>query len=360
MHVLHISSARTWRGGEQQIAYLLDGCHDQGIVFTLLAPLGSPLANHAAEQGWSCETYTKRAGVDPLVSRRIARLVRRLQVDGIHIHDSHSHTYVYHAYRWFGCRIPSVVTRRVTFAIKTIRKYVHSSVRSVICISQAVADQVISQGIPAAKTRIVYDGIEVDREVYPLDVQEQLGLDPNTKILVCVAALAPRKGHLYLIAALREYIETYDSSIHLVMVGGDAGELSSIRAALQAQELLDYVSLVGHQQDPWSWLSSSDLAVFASEQEGLGTSVLDAMALGIPVVSTTAGGLAETVLDGETALVAELVDASQMAQQWHTVLSDDGLRQHLVDRARKFVKQYSVERMVSKNIEEYRSAFLYE
>lgn len=356
MHILHISSAISWRGGEQQVAYLLAGLSACDIECTIMAPHGSQLSTYAREQGYSVITYRKLAGVDPLASYRIFKVCQRINPDLIHIHDSHAHTYVYHAYRFMGLKVASVVSRRVIFSVKTIAKYRHPMVRRILAVSQAVGDQLIKQDIDASKIAVVHSGVEVDREVQAIDIRHTLGLDKETVVLICVAALAPYKGHDTLISGFAHAVDQTDKSIHLVLVGGDAGKQLAIRHQIEELGLANSVTLVGYQSDPWSWLAASDIAIFASEKEGLGTSVIDAMALGIPVISTAIDGLATTVIDQQTAIAIPPQDPDAISRAIQHLLSSPQLQSSLVQGARQHVQRFSVRHMVDKTIEVYHSA----
>lgn len=356
MHILHISSAISWRGGEQQVAYLLTGLSAQGIECTIMAPRGSRLSTYAREHGHTVVNYRKLAGVNPLASRRIVKVCQRINPDLIHIHDSHAHTYVYHAYRLMGLKVASVVSRRVIFSVKTTAKYQHPMVRRILCVSQAVGDQLIKQDIDASKIAVVHSGVELDREVQAINIRHTLGLDKETVVLTCVAALAPYKGHDTLISGFARAVDQTDKSIHLVLVGGDAGKKEEINRQIEQQGIANSITLVGYQSDPWSWLAASDIAIFASEKEGLGTSVIDAMALGTPVISTAIDGLATTVIDQQTAVAVPPQDPDSIASAIQHLLSSPRLQSTLVAGARELAQGFSVRHMVDNTLQQYKRA----
>jgi glycosyltransferase involved in cell wall biosynthesis len=357
MHILHISSAISWRGGEQQIAYLLRGLRAHGIKVTMMAPSGSQLAAYAVEHNFSLVVYRKLAGVDPFASRRIVQTCKYTKPDLIHIHDSHAHTYAYHAYKYMGLALPSVVSRRVTFAVKTLAKYRHPMVRRVFCDSQAVADQLLSQGIAAEKLAVLHSGVEVDRTTKNIDIYKQLDVADNTTVLTCVAALAPFKGHETLVKGFAKAVRLIDQPLHLALVGGDAGRRADIDRLIKELDMTDNITILGHQADPWSWLAASDIAIFASEKEGLGTSVIDAMAIGTPVISTAIDGLATTVINQQTALAIPPRDPDALATAITHLLSSTQLQSALIQGAKAHAQTFSVEHMVSKTIGQYGSMF---
>jgi L-malate glycosyltransferase len=114
------------------------------------------------------------------------------------------------------------------------------------------------------------------------------------------------------------------------------------------------VALTGFRHDADALLAAGDVATLSSVEEGMGSVLLDAMALGVPVAATTAGGIPEVIIHGETGLLSRPRDADMLGEHIVRLLSDRALAASLAARARERVKEFSVDRMVERTVEVYR------
>lgn len=352
MNILHISSAKTWRGGEQQIAYLLDGLAAAGVSNHLMAVEGSALAQRISHRLIS---YRKGFSSNPWVGWRIATYCKKANIDVVHCHDSHAHTFAWMAAALFGLSTPIVVSRRVDFPISpsSYYKYNHKAIKSIICVSDFIRQVVAESVADSGKVAVVHDGVDLKAfdDIVPMDLHAKYNIPRDRRIVGNVAALAGHKDHMTMVRAIKHYVASYSDPVHFVIVGGDDGEKENVQRYLQAHGLASYVTLTGFVRTPKAHLKAFDLFLFTSKMEGLGTSVIDAMVAGVPIVSTQAGGLREIVLDGETALAARVGDAEQIAESVHRVLYDSSLRRALVDGAGTFVLDFSKEKMAQQTLD---------
>jgi glycosyltransferase involved in cell wall biosynthesis len=172
------------------------------------------------------------------------------------------------------------------------------------------------------------------------------------ELAVSVGALVPHKDHATLVAAAGRLRDTRPS-LHWVI----AGE-GPLRPALERQirelDLTGRVHLLGDVPDGRSVLAAGTLCVVSSREEGLNTSVLDAMALGVPVVSTDAGGLPEALAQG-AGLLCPRADPAALAMLVARVADDAELRARLAATARSRVTQFSSARMATGMLSVYHS-----
>src|SRR5690606_19765601 len=142
MRVLHLSTARSWRGGEQQVAYLVKALDAMGVEQLVVCATGSPMHDFCQEQAVAHRTLGFRASVDPVNARRLARIARSWGPQLVHTHDSHGHTAAILATSLFGMKLPLVVSRRVDFPISSGLsarwKYGHAAVKRILCVSDAL------------------------------------------------------------------------------------------------------------------------------------------------------------------------------------------------------------------------------
>jgi L-malate glycosyltransferase len=356
--VLHVSSPVTWRGGEQQTAYLFAELARKGIEQAIACPPGSVMAQRCAERGWQHVTVRRRASIDPLFARGVARAARALGATIVHAHDPHAHTAAVLASALFAAPGAIVVHRRVDFPIGRGRftrwKYDHAAVKRIVCVSGAIAEIMRPSLRDPSRLRVVHSGVDLGRFGAKPDgrLRRELAVTDGTALVGNVSALA---GH-------KDYPTFVETAARLLARGvkarfvavGEGPERPRIEALLKARGLERDVTLAGFRDDVPVILPELDVLLFPSETEGLGTTVLDAFAAGVPVVATRAGGIPEMVVDGECGLLADVKDAETLAGNVARVLSDAALRERLVAGGRARLREFGVDRTAERILAIYR------
>jgi len=222
----------------------------------------------------------------------------------IHVHDSHALTLA--ATVALGRTL--VATRRVDFHVGRFGAW-HRPDR-IIAVSEAVKQILTRDGIAADAITVVRDGIDPDEirraATPPLDIRSQLSIPAGAPLAVNAAALVDHKDQRTLVRAAR-YARALEPQLHWII----AGE-RPLRAALSTEiarlELEDRVHLVGHVDRIDALIAEASVFVMSSKTEGLGSVILNALALGRPVVATAAGGIPE-LLPAEVLVPAGTADA---------------------------------------------------
>lgn len=353
--LVHLSTATTWRGGEQQVFYLLCGLQAAGFTNILIAPAGSPLSKRAAEVGIQVAEISAGCEYDLLAMWRIARILKREHATLIHAHDAHSVTLAACAGRWVG--IPRLATRRVDFKINSRWKYRWGMSR-VICISEAIRQICEDGGIPATQMSVVHSGIDLARirevKVNVPAVRTELGEENKKKLfLINVASLTDHKGQVYLLEAMSTVVAKVPQA-HLLIVGeGELADELARKARNVAVE--DHVHFMGFRDDVPALLQAADLFVMSSHLEGLCTSVMDAMAARLAVVATTAGGLPELVDHEKNGLQVPPRDPLALAAALIELLKDKKRRLRYAEAAnQKATRHFGMDKMVAGTLAVYR------
>jgi L-malate glycosyltransferase len=350
LRVVHAASGREWRGGERQVWLLArelarGGDLDQVVV----TGRGSELARRVRADGIPVHEAPWRAGLD---LRAVPALARALKPDPslLHAHDAHAVTLGGAAARL--TRRPFVATRRVDFRLR--RPGFWADADRVIAISQAVAEVLGADGIPPARIALVHSGIDLDllRRAVRLGVRPMLGLPPHTRIAANVAALVDHKDHATLVRAAAVLLPRAPD-LHWVVAGEGPlrGSLERLRSRLGLE---GRVHFLGQLAEPAGLIAEADVFVMSSREEGLGTSVLDAMGLGIPVASTSAGGLPEMLRDGAGVLVPP-GRPDELAAAVARLIDDSALARATVARAAAAVERFTAGRMAEAVRQVYRS-----
>jgi glycosyltransferase involved in cell wall biosynthesis len=357
MFSLHIDTARAWRGGQNQVLLTVLGMRGLGHRAMLVAHAAGELRQRAAE-GLELIPLAPKTEMDLGAAWRLSRLVKQLGPDVIHAHDPHGVAMAALALSMSTqlTKPPLVAARRVDFHIKgnALSRWKYRQVDCFICASDAIRQMLIADGVPAQRVTTVYEGIDLGRvEAAPkADLHAELWLPHQAPVVGNVAALVAHKGQRHLIEAAAIVVKEIPDARFVI-----AGE-GELRPALERQikehRLEKHVFLAGFRPDILSVHKAFDVFVMSSVTEGLGTSLLDAMACGKPIVATTAGGMPEVVVNGRTGLLVPPRDHEAMAGAIVRLLRDEALRARMGEAGEARVReQFSSERMVQDTLAVY-------
>jgi L-malate glycosyltransferase len=172
--------------------------------------------------------------------------------------------------------------------------------------------------------------------------------------VVMVSALAPPHKDPDTFLAAVAAARASGADVQAILVGGGPLE-GRARRTRRRLGLERVVRVTGFRRDAIALLAAADVAVLSSRDEGLGTSLLDAMAAGVPVVATAAGGVPEIVRDGVEGLLSPVGDGAALGAAIARVLGDRVLRDALVAAGRQRVRQFTIDRTVDETLAVYRA-----
>jgi L-malate glycosyltransferase len=353
MFSLHVDTARTWRGGQNQVLLTVNGLRAIGERAALVAHPDGELRRRAAE-GLELVPMAPRAEMDLTAAWRFARVIKRLSPDVIHAHDPHgvamaSLSLSLGAASSHGPAPALVASRRVDFHLKgnSFSRWKYRQVDCFIAASEAIRQMLVADGVPADRTVTVHEGIDVEHVLAapPVNVHEAFWLPHHAPVVGNVAALVPHKGQRYLVDAAHLVVREIPDARFVILGEGELRE--HLEKQVREHHLEKHVLLPGFRTDVLGCIKGFDLFVMSSVTEGLGTSLLDAMACRRPIVATQTGGIPEIVEDGVNGLLAAPRDAASLAAAIVRALNDEGLRQRMSDAGFARVRErFTVERMV--------------
>lgn len=229
----------------------------------------------------------------------------------------------------------------------------------VVAVSEAVKKDIISKfNLAPEKIKVIHNGINLDRFSEIMSgsdkekIKESLGLG-GKRIILNVSRLSFIKGHTYLVKVARIIIQNY-ADVDCVIIGEGEAE-TSLKEEIKGLGIERRIRLLRSVGDRFEFLSIADVFVLPSLQEGLGLSILEAMAAGIPVVATDIGGIPEIIRNGENGILVPPRDIPALSKAVCRVLEDDALRDRLVQNGRRTVEErFSLDRMVNQTEEFYR------
>jgi glycosyltransferase involved in cell wall biosynthesis len=357
MFSLHIDTARTWRGGQNQVLVTLMGLRALGHRTMLVAHAAGELRQRARE-GLDLVPLAPRTEMDLAAAWRLSRLVKQLRPDVVHAHDPHGVAMAALALSMStqAPTPPLVAARRVDFHLRgsALSRWKYRQVDCFICASDAIRQLLLADGVEPERAVTVHEGIDLGRvDAAPrINLHEELWLPHHAPLVGNVAALVPHKGQRHLVEAAALVVREVPDARFVI-----AGE-GELRPALERQikerRLEKHVLLAGFRPDVLSLHKAFDVFVMSSVTEGLGTSLLDAMACARPIVATAVGGIPEVVVDGETGFLVPPRDAEAMAGAIVRLLTNEALRRRIGDAGLARVRnRFSAERMVQETLGVY-------
>jgi L-malate glycosyltransferase len=217
---------------------------------------------------------------------------------------------------------------------------------AIIAISEFVKQQTVRFDIPESKVHVVFNGVDLDRfhrasfDKYSL--RKDLGLPLNAKVVLMIARFTPKKRHDLIIKAA-EIMKRSINSLHIVLVGESyiASEYEyyeAIQRQVQSAGLTNNVTFLGFQRDIRRVEAAADLLVLCSDREPLGRSVIESLAIELPVIVTDSGGSKELVKNGITGFIVPSGDAAELAAKMIDILTDEDLYNRLIQAGRKYAE----------------------
>ena len=356
MRVLHLDEQTGWRGGEQQASWLIQGLAGRGHAVWVVGRRGSPFltAGHGGA-GVTRVALPLRGEFDLYSAWRLARICLREGIELIHAHSSHAHGIAVLARRFCGSRGPKVIAaRRVSFPPKAHRlnRWKYAQPDRIVCVSYKVAEVMRAFGTPEARLNVVHSAVDLGRvNVDPLP-RGEMGVPEHAPLIVSAGALVDHKDHANLLEAVARTRKAVPD-LWLVI----AGE-GPLRAALERKAaqvgLGDRVVFLGHRKDAPRVIRAGTVYVSSSWSEGLGTSILEALASGTPVVAARAGGADEMVLPGKTGWLVPVRDPAALSVALTDCLlhRDEALRMAAAGQ-RLVEEEFTAPRMVERTLALY-------
>lgn len=352
MRILHISSARSLGGGERHLADLANALARRGHeVYAALRP-HSPLREKLAglPPGNVFDVRLRNA-LDISSAGSLARFVRAHGIEVVHAHVARDYPLAAMA-AWRNRRAKLIVTRHVLFRLNRLHALTLARASRVIAVSGAVERALLAQKIlPPRKVTVIPNGIDFRRFDAGGDApgreefRRRLKAAPGSLLVGTVGELKRQKGHEdFLRAAAR--VAREDAGAHFVVVGG--GERRDALERLAAElHLKNRVTFTGWLDDTVPLLRALDVYVSASHTESFGLAIVEAMAAGLPVVTTATEGAREIAGDGETALVVPVGDHEALAASVLRLLKNEDERARLGGTASAAARaRFGLDRMV--------------
>ena len=248
----------------------------------------------APAEGLELIPIAPRTEVDLSAAWRLARVVKKLRPDVVHAHDPHGIAMSALALSFAGGAPAPVLiaSRRVDFHLKgnSLSRWKYRQVDCFVAASEMIRQMLVADGIPAGRTVTVHEGIDVEHvaAAEAVNLHKLLWLPHQAPVVGNVAALVPHKGQRYLVDAAHLVVQEVPDARFVILGEGELRD--HLERQVREYRLEKHVFLPGFRTDVLGCIKAFDLFVMSSVTEGLGTSLLDAMACGKAIVATDTGG----------------------------------------------------------------------
>ncbi len=352
MRIAHLELGRHLYGGAEQVRYLLDGLRDDRHQHTLVTPVDSALHDWARDEGQRCFAITFGGEHDLPFIWRLSRWLRSNRIELLHVHSRRGAD-------WMGALaarqagVPAILSRRVDNPPgRLLVRLMGRSYRRVICISDAIREVLQAHGVDETNLLTIRSAVDAARyqlaEVLPDARQQLVGDAPAGPVIAVIAQLIERKGHRFLIDGLPGLRERFPG-LQAVFLG-QGGLADELRAVVRSAGLQDCVHFAGFRDDLIALLPAIDVVVHPALMEGLGVSLLQVAAAGIPVVAFAAGGVREAVAHDHSGILVRTADSVSLAAAVGRLLGDPALARALGDNARRRVESdFSIRALVQRH-----------
>ena len=358
IRVLHVDSEKTWRGGQQQAAYLLEGMQSAGYKTCMICQPQSALAKYCADKELPFHSVRMSGEIDFVAGYRIATICRKIGYNILHLHSAHSIATGLWA-KLFHRRLKLIGVRRVDFHIRknpfSHFKYSTRLINKLVCISKEIENVAKQDGIPENKLTVIYSGVDLNKFkaiILPKEFKQQIGIPDGHIVVGTVAALAWHKDYPNLLKAARIVLDRVENvTFCAVGSGPDKDKIYSVARELG---LGNRFIFTGFRQDVGNFLKIYDMFVLSSCMEGLGTSILDAQVAGLPVIACKTGGIPEIVDHEINGLLVPSKNSEALAEAIIRLIKNKFEREKFGKKANEMVSHFSISNTIHKNLDLYR------
>ena len=343
VRLLELRNTYKWGGGPDKTILLSAERHDRARVDVVIAYVRDvrdhefTIGDNARARGLTFYEIEERAKLDLRVLRALKEIVIRHDINIIHAHDYKSNLFAYllkwllpkrvavmsTAHAWVMVGLKGEIYRRLDLSL--MRRFDH-----LIAVSHATKDEMVNAGVPCDLISVIHNGIDTDawapNQAFG-SLRDELNLGQAFPVIGYVGRIMPEKDlQTWLRAAALVAKQYPQARFVLVGEGKDGVTLGQLKQLAAELGIADHTYFPGYRSDLLPIYAAFDLFVLTSRREGLPNSILEAMAMGLPVVTTDVAGAKELVVNGETGFVVPQQDGDRSAYAILSIVGDDHRR----------------------------------
>ena len=356
VRLLELRNTYKWGGGPDKTILLSAEQHDRERVEVVVAYVRDTsdyefrIAEKAQAKRLTFYEIEERAKLDLRVVQTLSEIVLRHDINLIHAHDYKSDFFAY-LLRWkLRQRRPAVISTMHGWALPGLRGDIFWRLDlllmrrfdHVIAVSHATKEEMVVAGVPSDLISVIHNGIDTatwsQRQVN-LSMRHALGLSNAFPIIGYVGRISPEKDMKNWLRAAALITREYPTAQFVIVGEGRDDNLShELKSLADALGIGSQVHFLGYREDLPSIYATFDLFFLSSRREGICNSLLEAMAMGIPIVAADVGGTKELIADGQTGYLLSAGDVEGMARVLLALVRDESLRKTVGSAGRKHIE----------------------
>jgi len=335
-------------GGEHSMLAVLSQLHQRAFEFTAFCPAQSPLQTQLEKLNVACQPVSFHSAEGQRLSREevAAQLIPTLQTGRFDLLHANSLS-MSRLTGALAAQFPVPCSGHLRDIIKLSKAAIRDLNQNarLISVSEATRSFHVARGLQPEKVTVCYNGVDLDRfQPRPATgrLKQELGLASETQLCLTIGQIGLRKGQDVLAEAAALLAEVGDHRTHFLLVGERHSQKQEsidfdrgLTAAFEEPALQGRLHRLGYREDIEWFMNEADLLVHPAKQEPLGRVLLEAIASGLPIVTTDVGGTREIVQDEVSALLVPANDSMALASAIKRALSDRRLYQTMSQAARQ-------------------------
>lgn len=347
IRLLELRNTYKWGGGPDKTILLSAEQHDRTLVEVVVAYIRDVsdhefcLTDKAKARGLTCYEIEERGKLDLRVLGALQEIVLRHDINLIHAHDYKSDMFAYLLRRRLRHRQLAMVSTAHAWVMTGLRGEVYKRLdmllmrrfNHLIAVSHATKGEMIAGGVRPDMISVIHNAIDIEvwsPEQATTTLKEELRLEQAFPVVGYVGRIMPEKDlETWLRAAALVARQYPEARFVLVGEGRDGVTLGQLQQLAANLGIADRVHFPGYRANLLPVYATFDLFFLSSRREGLPNSILEAMAMGLPVVTTDVAGTKELVVDGRTGYVLQQGDVEGLARAMIGLVDNDQLRQEM-------------------------------
>ncbi len=352
INILHIDTERTWRGGQRQATYLFEALYKRGYKTKMICRPNSKLQEFCRQKKLPYKIIPMKNEFCLFSALKIAKMCKSENYQIAHLHSAHAVAVGF----WLKLFYPEIILigmRRVDFKLKRnfFSRLKYSKLDKLVCISKKIEEVVQNSGFE--NTKLIYSGIDLNRfsDVEPVDIKQELSLPEDSIIIGTTAALVGHKDFPTMLEAAK--IVCWENEKANFVVLGDGHLKEELREMRDNLGLKNRFFFAGFKKNVGAYLKSFDIFALSSQKEGLGTSILDAQALGLPVVACKSGGIPEAVYNEENGFLVPKKNPEAFANALLKLMKNKKLIKKMGEMGLNTVKKFNIQKTIDNYLSFY-------